>query len=804
MAEAALAPVGTYAPTVRKVATPSRSRSPLPSTNSLHHKAIAPDSPVSPLRGTSVPSLEIDCASPRSKTRSPSRSPGRATSPVQPRAGGKTAAGSPLQATRALSREWCNTAATAYDVQEVRPFIAEDDVALQPPRSRRSPSNSPPEEPKSPRGRQRKLPPKGETEWEQVIHLDDTAKPTATAPPKPTSGATAASQPAVPGRGSFKSAMATVQDLRAQQDAAHARKQRVSAPVGERFAHVGLPPLSTQIRERMAGAEKLPASYLRSSEPTVGPTPPPFLVVPVIDFIHGALDDLEASAGHMTRSMTAFGAPLHSPAQRAPSRSRSMSGNSHASRSQSPAPAVEPLAPAPLHTSGRIPGSPDYAPAYAGYNLAVREIDSIHHALAGLEQTREGINALDAQRGLGERFEGPLVGGERAKTVALERLHARVGRKVSGIRSPGAVHAEDKRAELVEELAQVEDQLAEAKMKKEHATRYEEGRARRAEEKRERDLQSAEEVSRGEVSGELRRLFAIFEHPQQESPEAEVELLVSYLTCAAGHIAVVGKARNPTVQAKDLLSLSQELGPSLSAALRTPAKRGACRAVDGSRGSLGLEVCAALAAAWAQLDWSGVEQDLQAEAIRCLLSTHAELARCGWRALTPVLRALPVGPVLEDALRVRAQGFISHEEALWQRFPAMLCLATQDVMRLHPSLRAAGHVVFATPTWDHLQAPLATWGKVVAHELVQRFTQALKELDPARAWKVAARENEQADGLQALQAALVEGGADMEYVTLLDRLLYHPLRQAIRVHVEDCMDPEHVYSIGSNLAPWIL
>ena len=39
---------------------------------------------------------------------------------------------------------------------------------------------------------------------------------------------------------------------------------------------------------------------------------------------------------------------------------------------------------------------------------------------------------------------------------------------------------------------------------------------------------------------------------------------------------------------------------------------------------------------------------------------------------------------------------------------------------------------------------------------------------------------------------------------LLDRLLYHPLRKAVQVGVEDRADPGHALSVGSMLSMWAL
>ena len=93
-----------------------------------------------------------------------------------------------------------------------------------------------------------------------------------------------------------------------------------------------------------------------------------------------------------------------------------------------------------------------------------------------------------------------------------------------------------------------------------------------------------------------------------------------------------------------------------------------------------------------------------------------------------------------------------------------------------------------------------------AKRLEGGFRQAMLELDPARAWRAFARgdDRQEQQGLDGFQRALQDAGADLEFLRLLDRLLYHPLKKAIQSHVEDHLDPEHIYTVGSQLAGWVL
>jgi len=127
-------------------------------------------------------------------------------------------------------------------------------------------------------------------------------------------------------------------------------------------------------------------------------------------------------------------------------------------------------------------------------------------------------------------------------------------------------------------------------------------------------------------------------------------------------------------------------------------------------------------------------------------------------------------------------------------------------MATHPTLRVAAPVVFGHPDWQSLSRPLEEWGAGVARSLEEAFPMVLLELDPARAWRALLRGDDvrEQGGFAGFQHALQDAGADDEFLRVLDRLLYHPLKKVVQCHVEDHLDPEHVYTIGSQLAGWVL
>jgi len=375
---------GYKAPEETKATSPPPSKSPLDVAPSLaqesagkHQRyAIPPDSPVKELQGERERSLEIDCSSPRSRKAGRTQSPVRAESPVQPRKAGKAAAGNPIQATRALS----GLGDEAYDVDAVRPFVEGEAVSLvvQPRGEMTEAISEPPLSPSVPAAAAVPCLTE-EPKWEEEISLDED--------PPPTTGA-----------GSFRDAMATVKSLRQQQETL----RKDSPPVNE-TSHVRLPsaPIANTAPSTEEKAKALEEASLHPAhrdfmsgrdrglkEASRAPVPPPFLVAPVIDYIHDVLNDLERTT--QEKNLTKQGIEISNDAIKLQ----------------------------------------EYRP------YATPTLDALHRELNELERSRPGLDALDRERETGDRFATPIGIDERANAVALERLHARVGIKVSNIKDP--------------------------------------------------------------------------------------------------------------------------------------------------------------------------------------------------------------------------------------------------------------------------------------------------------------------------------------------------------------------------------
>lgn len=201
------------------------------------------------------------------------------------------------------------------------------------------------------------------------------------------------------------------------------------------------------------------------------------------------------------------------------------------------------------------------------------------------------------------------------------------------------------------------------------------------------------------------------------------------------------------------------------------------------------------------VDWRALQPELKRSSLDCLLSTHSELQPCGWRGLHRLLEELHKAedPVLGEILQARGAGLRRDVKPMWDTLEVAICRAAASVLAQFPSFEALAPLVFRNELWVSLVEPVMLWARHVAQRLLGAHEAAIHDIDPVQGWRIRTRpEDSNAEVADFLENLKVTGGHPGD-LSLIGQLLYYPMRKAVQLHVEEFIDPDHLFTVGASL-----